>query len=98
MSWRTKRCNPKLKSAYRKLVKYHPDKNPNDKTAEEKFEKEVKHGAATNENYDNFGHAAFENGGGQVASVVLVVWWYRFSDIFEDFWRFGEQKRIWGRI
>ena len=59
-----------LKSAYRKLaVKYHPDKNPNDKIAEDKFKEAseaygVLSDKSKKENYDNFGHAAFENGGG----------------------------------
>ena len=68
-----------LKSAYRKLaVKYHPDKNPGDKTAEDKFKEAseaygVLSDKSKKENYDNFGHAAFENGGGgQVALVDLV--------------------------
>ena len=59
-----------LKSAYRKLaVKYHPDKNPGDKSAEDKFKEAseaygVLSDKSKKENYDNFGHAAFENGGG----------------------------------
>ena len=59
-----------LKSAYRKLaVKYHPDKNPGDQSAEEKFKEAseaygVLSDKSKKENYDNFGHAAFENGGG----------------------------------
>ena len=59
-----------IKSAYRKLaVKFHPDKNKGDKTAEEKFKEasEAYHVLSNSErkqNYDNFGHAAFENGGG----------------------------------
>ena len=59
-----------LKSAYRKLaVKYHPDKNPGDKAAEDKFKEAseaygVLSDKSKKENYDNFGHAAFENGGG----------------------------------
>ena len=58
-----------IKSAYRKLaVKYHPDKNKGDKAAEEKFKEasEAYHVLSNSErkqNYDNFGHAAFENGG-----------------------------------
>ena len=58
-----------LKSAYRKLaVKYHPDKNPGDKAAEDKFKEAseaygVLSDKSKKENYDNFGHAAFENGG-----------------------------------
>ena len=58
-----------LKSAYRKLaVKYHPDKNPGDKGAEEKFKEAseaygILSDKSKKENYDNFGHAAFENGG-----------------------------------
>ena len=60
-----------LKSAYRKLaVKYHPDKNPGDSKAEEKFkEASEAYGILSDkekkQNYDNFGHAAFENGGGR---------------------------------
>ena len=59
-----------LKSAYRKLaVKFHPDKNPGDKVAEEKFKEAseaygILSDKSKKENYDNFGHAAFENGGG----------------------------------
>ena len=59
-----------IKKAYRKLaMKYHPDKNPGDKEAEEKF-KELSHAyeALSDEDkraaYDRYGHAAFENGGG----------------------------------
>ena len=60
-----------LKSAYRKLaVKYHPDKNPGDKVAEDKFKEAseaygILSDKSKKENYDNFGHAAFENGGGR---------------------------------
>ena len=59
-----------IKAAYRKLaVKHHPDKNPGDKTSEEKFKEasEAYHVLSDKErkqNYDNFGHAAFENGAG----------------------------------
>ena len=60
-----------LKSAYRKLaVKYHPDKNPGDKVAEDKFKEasEAYHVLSDDKrktNYDQFGHAAFEGGGNQ---------------------------------
>ena len=83
-----------IKSAYRKLaVKYHPDKNKNDKTAEEKFKEasEAYHVLSNSErkqNYDNFGHAAFENGGGGRGGFGNFDFSGSFSDIFEDF--FGE--------
>ena len=62
-----------MKRAYRKLaMQYHPDRNPNDKGAEAKFKElneaydvlkdDQKRGA-----YDRFGHAAFEQGGGNGA-------------------------------
>lgn len=58
-----------LKKAYRKkAVKYHPDKNPDDAAAEEKF-KEISHAYETLKDaqkraaYDRYGHAAFEGGG-----------------------------------
>ena len=64
-----------IKAAYRKLaVKHHPDKNSGDKTSEEKFKEasEAYHILSNQErkqNYDNFGHAAFQNGG--ATEVVL---------------------------
>ena len=83
-----------IKSAYRKLaVKYHPDKNKDDKAAEEKFKEasEAYHVLSNSErkqNYDNFGHAAFENGGGGKGGFGNFDFSNHFSDIFEDF--FGE--------
>ena len=83
-----------IKSAYRKLaVKYHPDKNKDDKGAEEKFKEasEAYHVLSNSErkqNYDNFGHAAFENGGGGRGGFGNFDFSNHFSDIFEDF--FGE--------
>src|SRR5262245_45863446 len=61
-----------IKKAYRKLaVKYHPDKNPGDKTAEEKFKELSEAYEALNDPqrraaYDQYGHAAFDRraGGG----------------------------------
>ena len=82
-----------IKSAYRKLaVKYHPDKNKDDKVAEEKFKEasEAYHVLSNSErkqNYDNFGHAAFENAGGR-GGFSNFDFSSSFSDIFEDF--FGE--------
>lgn len=59
-----------IKKAYRKLaIKYHPDKNPDDKEAEEKFKEaaeayDVLSDPDKKAKYDRFGHSAFEGGGG----------------------------------
>ncbi len=80
-----------IKAAYRKLaVKYHPDKNKGDKASEEKFKEasEAYHVLSDSErkqNYDNFGHAAFENGAGGKGGFGNFDFSSSFSDIFEDF-------------
>jgi molecular chaperone DnaJ len=62
-----------LKKAFRKLArKYHPDVNPSDKTAETKFKEmneayEVLSDPKKRQQYDQFGHAAFDAGFGQSA-------------------------------
>lgn len=58
-----------LKKSYRKLaMKYHPDRNPDDQEAERKFKElneayDVLKDDQKRAAYDQFGHAAFENGG-----------------------------------
>ena len=85
-----------LKSAFRKLAKdYHPDKNPDDATAEQRF-KEINEAYETLKDpqrraaYDQFGHAAFEQGGfgpgGQQG--FGADFGASMSDIFDDL--FGE--------
>ena len=59
-----------IKAAYRKqAMKFHPDRNSGDKSAEAKFKEaseayQVLSDSQKKSNYDQFGHAAFENGGG----------------------------------
>jgi molecular chaperone DnaJ len=90
-----------IKAAYRKLaVKYHPDKNKGDKASEDKFKEasEAYHVLSNSErkqNYDNFGHAAFENGGGGRGGFGNFDFSGSFSDIFEDF--FGDFGGTGGR-
>jgi molecular chaperone DnaJ len=84
-----------LKKAYRKLaMQYHPDKNPGDKKAEEKF-KEISHAydILSDEQkraaYDRFGHQAFQGGAGGPGGFGGGAAGFDFSssgfaDIFED--------------
>ncbi len=59
-----------IKKAYRKMaIKYHPDKNPGDKTAEDKFKEaaeayEVLSNADKKQRYDQYGHAGLGGNGG----------------------------------
>ena len=99
----SKNASPEeLKSAYRKLaVKHHPDKNPGDKTSEDKFKEAgeaygILSDQEKKQNYDNFGHAAFEGGGGGRQGGGFGG--ADFSDIFEDFFGdFGGGGRSRGR-
>ncbi|HXP91071.1 MAG TPA: molecular chaperone DnaJ [Fibrobacteria bacterium] len=83
-----------IKSAYKKLaLKFHPDKNPGDKGAEEKFKEgaeayDVLRDAEKRQQYDRLGHAAFEGpqggGGYQGGFGSSDDIFSRFSDIFGD--------------
>ena len=74
-----------IKKAYRKLaLKYHPDKNKGDKTAEAKFKdaSEAYHVLSDKErrsNYNQFGHAAFDGAGGREGFSN-----FDFSSVFSD--------------
>lgn len=85
-----------IKKAYRKLaMQYHPDKNPGDKVAEEKFKEaatayEVLGNSEKRAKYDRFGHAAFAQGmGGGAGFRDVDDIFASFSDIFGDFFGGG---------
>lgn len=81
-----------LKKAYRKLaMKYHPDRNPDDKTAEEKFKEakeayEVLSDGNKRAAYDRYGHAGVDPsmGGGGGGGQGFEGFGDAFSDIFGD--------------
>ena len=78
-----------IKKAYRKMaIKYHPDKNPGDSEAENKFKKaaeayEVLGNEEKRAKYDRFGHQAFEGGGfGGGGGMNMDDIFSQFGDIF----------------
>ena len=78
-----------LKKAYRKAaLRYHPDRNPDDKAAEEKFKDlseayQVLSDPEKRVQYDRFGHAAFEQGAGGFSGGFDFST-HNFEDIFGD--------------
>ncbi|MDE6142566.1 MAG: DnaJ domain-containing protein, partial [Muribaculaceae bacterium] len=83
-----------IKKAYRKMaIKYHPDKNPGDKAAEEKFKEaaeayDVLSDADKRARYDQFGHTmgpqGFGGGGGSYygGGMSMEDIFAHFGDIF----------------
>lgn len=99
-----------IKKAYRKLaIKYHPDKNPGDKAAEENFKDaaaayEILSDQEKRNRYDRFGHAGAGGGGFQGGGMNMEDIFSQFGDIFGDafgggaFGGFGGGRRGGGRV
>jgi molecular chaperone DnaJ len=95
-----------IKKAYRKLaVKYHPDKNPGDHTAEDKFKElgqayEALSDPDKRAAYDRYGHDAFSGGMGggrggfhDPADIFSQVFGGAFGGGFEEFFGGGSRKK-----
>jgi molecular chaperone DnaJ len=82
-----------IKKAYRKVaMQFHPDRNPGDKEAEEKFKEaaeayEILSDTEKRQQYDRFGHQAFgpgRGGGGHPGGMNMDDIFSQFGDIFGD--------------
>jgi len=91
-----------IKASYRKLaMKYHPDKNPGNKEAEEKFKEaseayEVLRDPQKRAIYDQYGHQGLEGSGFTGHSGFEDIF-SSFGDIFEDFFGFNTGRRTSSR-
>jgi molecular chaperone DnaJ len=90
--------DPQIKSAYRKLaLQYHPDRNPGDKQAEERFKEAAEAyailaDAEKRQLYDRFGHAGVSGAGAGAGGFDPTIF-ADFSDIFAglgDVFGFGD--------
>lgn len=87
-----------LKTAYRKLaLKFHPDRNPKDKSAEENFKEaaeayEVLRDSRKRQIYDHYGHQGLEGSGFSGFGGFEDIF-SNFGDIFEDFFGFNSRQR-----
>ena len=94
----TRASQEEIKKAYRQLaLKFHPDRNPGDKEAEENFKEaaeayEVLRDSQKRDIYDQFGHAGLE-GTGFAGFGGFDDIFSAFGDIFEDFFGFGNRRR-----
>jgi molecular chaperone DnaJ len=83
-----------IKRSYRKLaMQYHPDRNPGDARAEERFKEaaeayDVLRDPDKRSRYDRFGHAGVQGGGGGFGSAEDIF--SHFSDIFGDLFGFAQ--------
>ncbi len=86
-----------IKKAYRKLAfEYHPDRNPNDPEAEQKFKEaseayEILSDPQKRAAYDRFGHEGVSGNGYQDFSDAQDIF-DTFSDIFGDFFGFSSSR------
>lgn len=87
-----------IKKAYRKLaMQFHPDRNPGNAEAEEKFKEaaaayDILSNADKRARYDRFGHQAFQGGGGGGFQDMDDIF-SNFGDIFSDLFGGGGQQR-----
>jgi molecular chaperone DnaJ len=87
-----------IKASYRKLaLKYHPDRNPGDKEAEENFKEaaeayEVLRNSQKRNIYDQYGHQGLQ-GTGFTGFRGFEDIFSSFGDIFEEFFGFGGGRR-----
>lgn len=93
-----------IKKAFRKLaLKYHPDKNPGDKSAEEKFKEvaeayNVLRDPDKRQKYDQYGHAGVDGSGGfGGAGMSMDDIFSQFGDLFEGFGFGGGFSSFGGR-
>ncbi len=92
-----------LKKAYRKLaLRFHPDKNPGNREAEEKFKEaaeayEVLRDSKKRQIYDQYGHQGLEGSGFSGFGGFEDIF-SSFGDIFEDFFGFGGGRRSRSRV
>jgi molecular chaperone DnaJ len=87
-----------IKAAYRKLaLKYHPDRNPGDKEAEESFKEaaeayEVLRDSQKRNIYDQYGHEGLQGTGFSGFRGFEDIF-SSFGDIFDEFFGFGSGRR-----